>query len=99
MERIDDREHAAVYNSMITKRETEITELEQKIVDNQKYDEVSRQKRDSLKSTSELLSEIISVGNISDANLRMLLKEVKMYNDEDGGVDVVLEFNGDFNHC
>ncbi|MBD5113785.1 MAG: recombinase family protein [Ruminococcaceae bacterium] len=98
LERIGDREHADVYNSMITKRETEITELEQKIADNQKYDEVSRQKRDSLKSTSELLNEIISSGNISDANLRMLVNKVHVYNDEDGGVDVVVEFNGEFNH-
>lgn len=98
LERIGDREHADVYNSMITKRENEITELEQKIADNQKYDEVSRQKRDSLKSTSELLDEIISSGNISDANLRMLVNKVYVYNDEDGGVDVVVEFNGEFNH-
>lgn len=98
LERIGDREHAKVYNSMITKRETEIAELEQKIADNQRYDEVSRQKRDSLKSTSELLSDIISNGNISDANLRMLVNEVKVFNDEDGGIDVVLEFNGEFNH-
>lgn len=98
LERIGDREHADVYNSMITKRETEITELEGKIADNQRYDEVSRQKRDNLKNTSELLSDIISSGNISDANLRMLVNEVKVFNDEDGGIDVVLEFNGEFNH-
>ncbi len=56
----------------------------------------SRQKRDSLKSTSELLNEIISNGYVSDTNLRMLLNQVKVFNDEDGGIDVVLEFNGDF---
>lgn len=84
---------------MIEKRENEIAELEQKISDSQKYDEVRRQKRDSLKSTSELLNEIISNGYVSDANLRMLLNQVKVFNDEDGGIDVVLEFNGDFNHC
>lgn len=56
------------------------------------------EKRDSLKGTSELLSEIISSGNISDANLRMLLNQVRVYNDEDGGIDVVLEFNGDYNY-
>ena len=50
LERIGDREHADVYNSMISKRETEVAELEQKIVDNQKYNEVSRQKHDCLKS-------------------------------------------------
>lgn len=99
MGKVTDRSRSEYYDSMIEKRENEITELEQKISDSQKYDEVSRQKRDSLKSTSELLSEIISNGYVSDANLRMLLKEVKVYNDEDGGIDVVLEFNGDFNHC
>lgn len=57
------------------------------------------EKRDSLKSTSELLSKIISNGYVSDANLRMLLNQVKVFNDEDGGIDVVLEFNGNFNHC
>ena len=82
---------------MITKRETKIAELEQKIADNQKYDEVSRQKRDSLKNTSELLDKIISSGNISDANLRMLINKVNVYNDEDGVVDVVPELNGEFN--
>lgn len=33
MERINDREHAKVYNSMIEKREAEIAELTQKIDD------------------------------------------------------------------
>lgn len=97
MGKVTDKSRSEYYDSMIEKRENEITELEQKISDSQKYDEVSRQKRDSLKSTSELLNEIISNGYVSDANLRMLLKEVKVYNDEDGGIDVVLEFNGDFN--
>lgn len=98
MGKVTDKSRSEYYDLMIEKRENEIAELEQKIADSQKYDEVSRQKRDSLKSTSELLSEIISSGYVSDANLRMLLKEVKVFNDEDGGIDVVLEFNGDFNH-
>lgn len=97
MGKVTDRSRAEYYDNMIEKRENEIAELEQKISDSQKYDEVSRQKHDSLKSTSELLNEIISSGYVSDANLRMLLKEVKVFNDEDGGIDVVLEFNGDFN--
>lgn len=87
------------YNSMIEKREKEIAEPEQKISDSQQYNEVSRQKSDSLKSASELLSEKISSGYVSDANLRMLIKQVKVFNDDDGGIDVVPEFNGVFNHC
>lgn len=97
MGKVTDKSRAEFYDSMIEKREKEIVELEQKIADNHQYDEVSRQKRDSLKSTSEMLSEIISNGEVSDANLRILLNEVRVFNDEDGGIDVVLEFNGDFN--
>lgn len=98
MGKVTDKSRSEYYDSMIEKCENEIAELEQKISDSQQYNEISRQKRDSLKSTSELLSEIISSGYVLDANLRMLLKEVKVFNDEDGGIDVVLDFNGDFNH-
>ena len=97
MGKVTDKSRAEYYDSMIEKREKEIAELEQKIAENHQYDEVSRQKRDYLKSTSEMLSEKISNGEVSDANLRMLLNEVRVFNDEDGGIDVVLEFNVDFN--
>ena len=48
MGKVTDKSRAEFYDSMIEKRENEIAELEQKISDSQKYDEVSRQKRDSL---------------------------------------------------
>lgn len=35
---------------------------------------------------------------VSYANLRILLNEVKVFNNEDGGIDVVPEFNGDFRY-
>lgn len=59
MERIADREHAAVYNNMIAKREEEIETLQNKIEESRQFDEVSRQKRDNLKSTSNLLKDIL----------------------------------------
>lgn len=96
MERIADREHAAVYNNMISKREEEITDLQDKIEESRQYDEVSRQKRDSLKSTSDLLKDILSESKISDANLRMLVKQIFVHQNEDKSLDVRFEFNGDF---
>lgn len=46
MERIDDRGHAEIYNSMITKWEQEITELEHRIDESRTFDVVSRRKNE-----------------------------------------------------
>ena len=96
MERIGDREHAKVYNSIIEKREAEIAELTQKIEDCRKFDELSKKHRDELMSTAELLDEVLLEQYISDANLRLLVRKINVHENEDGSLDVNLEFNGDF---
>ncbi len=96
LERISDREHASVYNNMITKREEEITDLQQKIEESKQFDEVSKRKRNELKTTADLLEKMIEEQHISDANLRLLVKTIYVYQNEDKSLDVRLEFNGDF---
>ena len=96
MERIGDREHAKVYNSMIEKREAEIAELTQKIEDCRKFDELSKKRRDELMSTAELLDEVLLEPYISDANMRLLVRKINVHENEEGSLDVTLEFNGDF---
>ena len=96
MDRIGDREHAKVYNSMIEKREAEIAELRQKIEDCRKFDELSKKRRDELMSTAELLDEVLLEPYISDANMRLLVRKINVHENEDGSLDVSLEFNGDF---
>ena len=96
LERISDREHASVYNGMITKREEEITELQQKIEESKQFDEVGTRKRNELKTTADLLEKMIEEQHISDANLRLLVKTVYVHQNEDKSLDVRLEFNGDF---
>ena len=96
MERINDREYAETYNTMIAKREQEITDLERKIEESRQFDEVSRRKRDELKSTAEMLEDMLSEPKISDANLRLLLKKVYVHQNEDKSIEVRFEFNGDF---
>ncbi len=96
MERIGDREHAKVYNSMIEKREAEIAELTQKIEDCKKFDELSKKRRDELMSTAELLDEVLLEPYISDTNIRLLVRKINVHENEDGSLDVSLEFNGDF---
>lgn len=96
MERINDRTRAATYTDMIEKREYEIKELEQKIAECHQYDEVSRRKRDELTSTADLLEEILSEPKISDANLRILLQQVYVHQNEDKSLTVRVVFNADF---
>ena len=96
MERINDREHAKVYNSMIEKREAEIAELTQKIEDCKKFDELSKKRRDELMSTAEMLDEVLLEPYISDTNIRLLVRKINVHENEDGSLDVSLEFNGDF---
>lgn len=97
MERINDREHAKVYNSMIEKREAEIQELSKKIEDCKKFDELSKKRRDELMSTAELLDEVLLETYISDTNIRLLVRRINVHENEDGTLDITLEFNGDFN--
>jgi len=97
IERIGDREHAAVYNSMIAKREEEIEFLEKKIAELKEYDKVCKQQKELLKNTTQILDEILSEGTISDVNLRMLVKKITIHQNEDKSLDVNFEMNGDFN--
>lgn len=96
IERISDRPHAQLYNEMIEKREHEIAELQDKIEQSKRLDEVSKQKKEKLKSTAELLDDVLSQEMISDANLRLLIEKVEVFQREDKGVDVRIVFNGDF---
>lgn len=57
---------------------------------------MSRQKRDNLKSIADLIEEILSESKISDANLRIIVKQIYVHQNEDKSLDVRFEFNGDF---
>lgn len=43
-----------------------------------------------------LLDEVLSQGEISDTNLRMLVKSVVIHQNEDKSIDVKFEMNRDF---
>lgn len=96
MERISDKSRSDIYNSMIEKREREIEELQKRISDCRNYDQVCRQKQEELRETSVLLDEILTQGEISDANLRMLVQEVVIHQNEDKSIDVHFTLNGNF---
>jgi len=43
-----------------------------------------------------LLDDVLSQERISDANLRLLIEKVEVFQREDKGIDVKIMFNGDF---
>ena len=96
MERITDKAHADMYSEMIKKREGEIKELKNRISECRRLDEVSSQKSSQLRSTAELLDEILSQPKISDSDLRMLVQKVLVHQNEDKSLDVQFIFNGAF---
>ena len=98
IERINDREHAKVYNNMIEKREAEIQTIENKIANLRNYDEVCKKRREELKNTSELIETILADGHISNVNLRMLVRQVTVHQNEDKSIDISFDMNGAFNY-
>ena len=98
IERINDREHAKVYNDMIEKREAEIRSLEQKVTDLRHYDEVCKKRREELQNTSELIETILADGHISNVNLRMLVRQITVHQNDDKSIDINFEMNGAFNY-
>ncbi len=96
MERIGDREHAEIYNSMIKKREDEIDQLTKSIEDCRDYDKVCKQRKEYLKDTMLVLDDILQEGIISNANLRMLVKGITVHQREDKSLNITFEMNGGF---
>ena len=83
---------------MIEKRETEIRSLEQKVTDLRHYDEVCKKRREELKNTSELIETILADGHISNVNLRMLVRQITVHQNDDKSIDINFEMNGAFNY-
>lgn len=96
MERIADKERASYYDSMIAKREKQITKIRQEIIDCQGYDKLCREKNRELKDTAEIVTSVLSEGNISDINLRMLVKVIYIHQNDDNSLDIRVVMNGKF---
>ena len=95
---INDGDHAKIYNDMIEKREAEICSLEKKIADLRHYDEVCKKRREELKNTSELIETILADRHISNVNLKMLVRQVTVHQNEDKSIDISFDMNGAFNY-
>ena len=74
--------------------DTELS-LIRKVENCKRFDELSKKRRDELMSTVELLDEVLLEPYISDTNIRLLVRRINVHENDDGTLDVMLEFNGD----
>ena len=84
LERIRDKEHASVYDEMLSACESDIKKIEQELYDIQHYSETIKKRKSEMKRTVELIDEIIKEGEISDANLRQLIDKIIIYESSEG---------------
>ena len=101
MERIEDKENRAVYDSMVAKRRDEIAKLQARISEYADLDKLMRERKASMKTSIDLLDEIVAAGAVTDAHLRMLVDKIIVCErkDEDGAgthLDLEILLNANF---
>ena len=95
LERIRDREHAAVYTEMLIACESDIKTIENRIQEMNNIENTVKQRKKQMKKSVELLDGIIADGAISDTHLRMLVDEIIIH-EKNGKLDVQITLNGEF---
>ena len=79
-------------------REAELQIPENIIADLRNYDEVCKKRREELRNTSVLLETVLAEVKISNVNLRMLVRQVTVHQNDDKSINVRFEMNGSFNN-
>jgi DNA invertase Pin-like site-specific DNA recombinase len=84
MERINDKENRAVYDSMLEKRRSERATCLAKIESIKSIDVTIQKRKAKIKESIDLIDQIVESGGISDTHLRMLVEQVIIGEDENG---------------
>lgn len=83
---------------MITKCESQIAWLEKEINSILDYNATIKSRKSDIKSTIELLEKIVQEGEISDANIRMLVNKI-VVSEQNGMICIQIKLNAKFtNH-
>lgn len=69
---------------MLASCESDIKKIEQELYDIQHYSETIKKRKSEMKRTVDLIDEIISEGQISNANLRQLIDKIVIYESSEG---------------
>ena len=95
LERIRDREHADIYTEMLEKCESDIQKLEDEIKSIQDYNSTIKKRKAEMKDSVEIIEEIIKEGAISDANLRLLVNKIIIF-EKDKKQSIKIKLNAKF---
>lgn len=90
-ERIRDREHADIYTEMLEKCESDIKKLEEEIKSILDYNSTIKKRKDEMKDSVEIIKE----GAISDANLRLLVDKIIIF-ERDKKLKIKIKLNAKF---
>ena len=92
LERLRDSEHAQVYTEMLEKCEADIADTQRILDALENLSDTIKKRKSELKSSIELMDDIIAQGAVSDANLRMLVDKIIIYeNDERLQIEIVMK--------
>ena len=98
MERIRDKGNVERYDRMIAKREDEIKSIKQQIEDISHIGDILKQRQASLRQDINLLDQILSEEKLSEANLRMLVEQILVHEDN-GELELEIRMKAPFrNH-
>lgn len=95
LERIKDREHADIYTEMLEKCESDIQKFEDEIKSIQDYNSTIKKRKAEMKDSVEIIEEIIKEGAISDANLRLLVNKIIIF-EKDKKLSIKIKLNAKF---
>lgn len=95
LERIRDREHADIYTEMLEKCESDIQKFEDEIKSIQDYNSTIKKRKAEMKDSVEIIEEIIKEGAISDANLRLLVDKIIIF-ERDKKLKIKIKLNAKF---
>ena len=93
---IYNREHADIYTEMLEKCESDIQKLEDEIKSIQDYNSTIKKRKAEMKDSVEIIEEIIKEGAISDANLRLLVDKIIIF-EKDNKLKIKIKLNADEN--
>ena len=92
MERIRDKANATRYDRMIAKREEQIAQTKKKIAELENLDQTIRSRQTKLKKDIALIEQILADGVMTEAQLRMLIEKIYVYETEEGiSLDIKLK--------
>lgn len=98
LERMRDKTHADVYTEMLETCEKDIQQITEEIESIKDYSATIKKRKTELKKTVDLIEEIVKDGAISNANLRMLVEEIKIFQ-LNKSIDIKIKLKANFtNH-